>query len=191
MFFTPTAQHYQTETPSLSILKENRGCLMVNWMMTSPHNMLSESRILLVDDNAININVLEDILRKAGHCSIDSCTNPFAVRELYGQHKHDIVLLDIHMPGLSGIEVMAQIKEDHPDEYLPVLVLTADTAPDMRRLALNSGARDFIAKPFDKAEVLLRVSNILLVQWLRKQVQELEQQLASCQNLIPLTQESA
>jgi putative two-component system response regulator len=151
---------------------------MVNWMMTSPHDMLSDSRILLVDDNAINLNVLEDILRKAGHCAIDSCTNPFAVRELYGQQKHDIVLLDIHMPGLSGIEVMAQMKEDYPNEYLPVLVLTADTAPDMRRLALNSGARDFIAKPFDKAEVLLRVSNILLVQWLRKQVVALEEQVA-------------
>ena len=154
---------------------------MSDLMNNTPFNMLSDSRILLVDDNAINLNVLEDILRKAGYCAIDSCTNPFAVRELYSQHKHDIVLLDIHMPGLSGIEVMAQIKEDHPDEYLPVLVLTADTAPDMRRQALNSGARDFIAKPFDKAEVLLRVSNILLVQWLHKQVVALEEQVASLQ----------
>ena len=148
-------------------------------MIIAPYYNLSDSRILLVDDNSINLNVLEDILRKAGHCAIDSCTDPFAVRGLYSQHRHDIVLLDIHMPGLSGIEVMAQMQEDHPDEYLPVLVLTADTAPDMRRQALNSGARDFIAKPFDKAEVLLRVSNILLVQWLRKQVAALEEQVAS------------
>lgn len=154
---------------------------MSDLMTIAPYYNPCDSRILLVDDSAINLNVLEDILRRAGHCAIDSCTNPFAVRELYGQHKHDIVLLDIHMPGLSGIEVMAQMKEDHPDEYLPVLVLTADTAPDMRRQALDSGARDFIAKPFDKAEVLLRVSNILLVQWLLKQVVALEEQVTSLQ----------
>lgn len=142
------------------------------------HDALSGSRILLVDDNAVNLNVLEDILRKAGHVSIDSCADPLNVRELYARHKHDVVLLDIHMPGLSGLEVMEQMKEDHPDEYLPVVVLTADTAPDIRRKAINSGARDFITKPFDKAEVVLRVNNILLMQWLRKRVHYLEQQLA-------------
>ena len=154
---------------------------MSDLMNTAAHEQLSGSRILLVDDNAINLNVLEDILRKAGYCSIDSCTDPFAVRELFRQHKHDIVLLDIHMPGLSGIEVMSHMKVDHPDEYLPVLVLTADTAPDMRRQALNSGARDFITKPFDKAEVLLRVSNILLVQSLRKQVATLQKRVDGLQ----------
>jgi CheY-like chemotaxis protein len=142
---------------------------------------LSTSRILLVDDSAINLDVLEDILRKAGHSAIDCCSNPFNVRDLYRQHKHDIVLLDIHMPGLSGLEVMEQMKEDHPDEYLPVLVLTADTAPDVRRTALNNGARDFIAKPFDRAEVVLRVNNILLVQWLHKQMKKLEGELANLQ----------
>lgn len=146
-----------------------------------PIDAVSNSRILLVDDNAINLSVLEDILRKAGHCTIDSCSNPYDVRDLYRECKHDIVLLDIHMPGLSGLEVMEQMKEDHPDEYLPVLVLTADTAPDIRRKALNSGARDFIAKPFDRAEVLLRVQNILLVQWLNQQVKQLESELASVQ----------
>jgi CheY-like chemotaxis protein len=140
---------------------------------------LAGSRILLVDDNAVNLIVLEDILHKAGHMAIDSCADPLNVRELYARHKHDVVLLDIHMPGMSGLEVMEQMKEDHPDEYLPVVVLTADTAPDVRRKALNSGARDFITKPFDKAEVLLRVNNILLVQSLRKRVHSLEQQLAS------------
>ena len=140
---------------------------------------MSGSRILLVDDNAVNLSVLEDILRKAGHIAIDCCADPFNVRELYARHKHDVVLLDIHMPGLSGLEVMAQMKEDHPDEYLPVVVLTADTAPDLKRKALNSGARDFITKPFDKAEVLLRVNNILLVQWLRNKVETLEEQVSS------------
>ncbi len=141
-------------------------------------DILNGSRILLVDDNAVNLSVLEDILRKAGHSAIDSCTDPFNVRELYREYKHDVVLLDIHMPGLSGLEVMEQMKQDHPDDYLPVVVLTADTAPDMRRKALNIGARDFITKPFDKAEVLLRVNNVLLVQWLRKKVSTLEEQIA-------------
>ena len=134
----------------------------------------SNCRILLVDDNAVNLDVLEDMLRRAGHCMIDTCVDPFKVRELYAQYKHDAVLLDIHMPGLSGLDVMEQMKVDFPDEYLPVVVLTADTAPDMRRKALNIGARDYITKPFDRAEVLLRVENILLVQQLRKRVASLE-----------------
>lgn len=147
--------------------------------------LVLHSRILLVDDNAINLSVLEAMLRKAGYCEIHCCTDPFEVRERYHQQTPDIVLLDIHMPGLSGLEVLAQLAEDYPGGWLPVVMLTADTAPDLRRKALSSGARDYITKPFDKAEVLLRVNNILLVQALHQQLRSLQQQLADCREQCP------
>lgn len=131
-----------------------------------------KSRVLVVDDNPINTSVLEAMLRKQGYAHIDCCSDPFAVRGLYGEGNYDIVLLDIHMPGLSGLDVLAQLKADHPAGYLPVVVLTADASPDLRLKALAAGAQDFITKPFDKTEIQLRVRNILQVQLLLKQLQE-------------------
>ncbi len=133
--------------------------------------------ILIVDDNAINVSVAEAILKKEGYAFIDTCTVPFEVRNRYRDKRHDIVLLDIHMPGLSGLDVMQQLIEDFPDDYLPILVLTADTAPDVRLKALANGAKDFITKPFDKSEMRLRVRNILQVQLMQKALRQYNETL--------------
>lgn len=129
---------------------------------------IHSGKILIVDDNTINISVMEAILRKDGFMNIEKCSIPAEVCERYRQEQHDIILLDIHMPGMSGMEIMEALETEYPGRYLPILVLTADTSPDLRLKALANGAKDFITKPFDKTEVRLRVRNILQVQLMQK-----------------------
>jgi putative two-component system response regulator len=129
-------------------------------------------KILVVDDNSINISVLEAILRKDGFSNIETCAIPTDVCERYRQNQHDIILLDVHMPGLSGMDIMGLLTNEYPNRYLPIIVLTADTSPDVRLKALHSGAKDFITKPFDKAEVRLRVRNILHVALLQNALRD-------------------
>ncbi len=129
-----------------------------------------QGHILVVDDNPVNIQVIEKILLNDGYHNVDSTTDPTKVQDMYRAKMYDLVLLDIHMPELSGFDVMAQLTQDYPDDYLPILILTADQCEDTKNIALSSGAKDFINKPFERLEVLLRVRNILEVRLLHKQV---------------------
>lgn len=128
-------------------------------------------RLLLVDDNRENLQLLSKILRNDGYENIDCTDNPTEVRQLYREGQHDLVLLDIHMPVLNGFEVMAQLQEDYPNDYLPILMLTADHTKEAKLKALSNGAKDFINKPFERFEILLRVRNILEVRMLHKKLQ--------------------
>lgn len=138
---------------------------------------IHQASILIVDDNPVNVTLMRKILENDGYSDIASTTNPVDVRALYRERLFDLILLDIHMPELSGFDVMAQLKQDFPKDYLPILVLSADQSEDARHLALSSGAKDFINKPFERLEVLLRVRNILEVRLLHKEVLEQNQQL--------------
>jgi len=126
--------------------------------------------ILVVDDNPVNIAIVEKILSHDGYRHVHSTTNPLDVTELYLEHDYDLILLDVHMPEISGIEVMERLAKKFPADYLPILILTADHSNETRNECLAGGAKDFIGKPFDKAEVLLRVQNILEVRLLHKAV---------------------
>ncbi len=127
-------------------------------------------RILVVDDNPVNIAIVEKILNHEGYRHIDAVTDPTQVAGLYRDNHYDLILLDVHMPELSGFDVMAQLSHDNPEDYLPILILTADHSEKTRNLCLASGAKDFIGKPFDRVEVLLRVRNILEVRLLHRAV---------------------
>lgn len=129
--------------------------------MASLDTAIHSARILVVDDNPANTALLEGILDEAGYTRVDSTTDARTVAGLYKANRYDLILLDIRMPYMSGIEVMERLAEDVQDDYLPVLVLTAQTDRETRQRALAAGARDFLTKPFEHWEVLLRIRNML------------------------------
>jgi serine phosphatase RsbU (regulator of sigma subunit) len=131
--------------------------------MVSPADILN-ARILVVDDREANVRLLEGMLRIAGYTSIESTTDPTRVCELHRKRRYALILLDLQMPGMDGFQVMEGLKEIEEDGYLPVLVITAQ--PDHKLRALEAGAKDFVSKPFDLAELRARVHNILEVRLL-------------------------
>lgn len=128
-----------------------------------------QGKILIVDDLAANVLLLERMLRGAGYTCVTSTTEACKVCELHLANRYDLILLDIQMPGMDGFEVMEALKKIGTDDYLPVLVITAQPAHKMR--ALQAGAKDFIGKPFELNEVLARVHNMLEVRLLHKELQ--------------------
>src|SRR5476651_572617 len=127
-----------------------------------------KASILIVDDQAANVSLLEQMLRGAGYVSISSTRNPNEVCELHRKNRYSLILLDLQMPGMDGFEVMEGLKIIEKDGYLPVLVITAQ--PDHKLRALKAGAKDFVSKPFDAAEVLTRVHNMLEVRLLHRDI---------------------
>ena len=126
------------------------------------------ANILIVDDQAANVVLLEQMLGGAGYDTISSTRNPHEVCALHRKNRYDLILLDLQMPGMDGFQVMEGLKEIEAESYLPVLVITAQ--PDHKLRALKAGARDFISKPFDLAEVLLRVRNLIEVRLLHQKL---------------------
>jgi adenylate cyclase len=120
-----------------------------------------QSKILIVDDQAANILLLERMLRGAGYASVTSTMDPTEVTALHSKNRYDLILLDLEMPGeaYSGFQVMAELKEIEAEHFLPVIVITAH--PDHKVHALEAGARDFISKPFELKETLARIHNML------------------------------
>jgi serine phosphatase RsbU (regulator of sigma subunit) len=120
--------------------------------------------ILVVDDKAANVQLLEGMLRVAGYTAVHSTMDPNEVCCLHRANRYSLILLDLQMPGLDGFEVMEGLRQIEEDGYLPVLVITAQPGHKLR--ALEAGARDFIGKPFDQAELWARVRNLLEVRLL-------------------------
>ena len=123
-------------------------------------------KVLIVDDQEANVLLLERMLRGAGYDSITSTMDPSKVCELHRGNDYDLILLDIEMPGIDGFQVMDSLREIEMEGYPPVLAVTAHPAHKLR--ALYGGAKDFISKPFDLPEVLMRVRNMLEVRLLHK-----------------------
>jgi len=119
-------------------------------------------RLLLADDVAINVQLLTRILNTAGYRDIHATTDGAAVLSTFETTHPDIVLLDLHMPNANGIEIVKRIRAaGDRGAAVPVIVLTGDSSPDARRGCLQAGASDFIGKPYDAFEVILRVKNLL------------------------------
>lgn len=127
------------------------------------------ANILIVDDQMPNVRLVQKILDNAGFTNVVATTNSLEVEKLYRAREFDLVLLDIRMPNMDGFQVMQLLKEIEQDNYVPVLVLTAQDDDATKLKALESGAKDFLVKPFDQNEVLLRISNMLEVRLLHKQ----------------------
>ena len=130
------------------------------------------ARLLIVDDEPSNVTLLQYMLEGAQYANVEGTTDSREVVALVSEHRPDIVLLDLMMPHLDGISVIEQLRAASGGILDPeVIVLTADTSPESKRHALRLGARDFLTKPFDVVELLLRIENVLEVRFLRHELQ--------------------
>jgi PAS domain S-box-containing protein len=136
-------------------------------MMVSESDILA-AEILIVDDQEANVSLLERLLGDAGYLNVTSTTCPSDVCALHRKNGYDLILLDLQMPGMDGFEVMAGLKTNDADAYLPVLVVTAQPGHKLR--ALQAGAKDFVSKPFDVIEVKTRIRNMLEVRLLYRRL---------------------
>jgi PAS domain S-box-containing protein len=132
-----------------------------------------DARILIVDDQEANILFLEGLLHEGGYRCCRGVLDPRAAVAACAEFQPDLILLDLLMPELDGFGVLAQLQPVlAADAYLPVLVLTVDLTPESRRRALAAGAKDFLAKPLDAIEVLLRVKNLLETRFLYRRLRQ-------------------
>lgn len=129
------------------------------------------ARILVVDDEEANVRTLGRVLRVAGYEHVSATTDPTAFLALYHQRQPDLILLDLHMPRLDGLTLLEQLRTaSGPQTFLPVLVITGDTSAEARRKALLAGATDFVTKPFEADELLLRIRNLLETRRLHREI---------------------
>jgi len=131
---------------------------------------VKQASILLVDDEAANIKLLERLLQNVGYSNIVSTQDPRQVLNLFAQHHCDLLLLDLNMPYMDGYEVMAQLNSVAGDEMPTILMLTAQHAQEYKLQALDNGAIDYVTKPFDSNELLSRLNNLLKVHMAQKLV---------------------
>lgn len=137
-----------------------------------------EARILAIDDQVQNVNIIDRLLRRAGFERIYTTTHPQQARPLFEQHRPDLVLLDLHMPDLDGFGVLDQLHPLIPEDgYLPIVFITADADTHLKKRALSMGAKDFVNKPFDATEIVLRIRNLLEARYLYLALQEQNDQL--------------
>ncbi len=146
------------------------------------NDFLSKAKILIVDDEPANVRLLERILSLSGCNQLRSTNDSRQALPLFFEFEPDVVLLDLNMPHVNGFVVLEQLKAaTSAGEYLPVLVLTADITIETKRRALASGAKDFLTKPLDHSEVVLRINNLIENRFLRMELQQhnfdLEQQV--------------
>lgn len=133
---------------------------------------ITDARILIVDDEPANVRLLERILERDGFTEIESTNDPRHFLAIFGNKRPDMVLLDLHMPVLDGFAVLDQLRgRIGQNDFVPILVLTADITPQAKQRALSAGAHDFLTKPVDPTEVMLRIRNLLRTRVYYQQLQ--------------------
>lgn len=141
----------------------------------------SDARILIVDDEKAYVQLLEHFLASAGYRDVRSTTSAHDVIPLVGAFRPDLILLDLHMPEVDGIELLRELEPYTATTFLPVLMLTGDISDGARKESLAGGAKDFLNKPFDLLEARLRIENLLERRYLhlamRRQERELEERV--------------
>lgn len=139
-------------------------------------NLYADARILVVDDQDANLRLLRGILKREGYVNVVITADSRDVADICVAFRPDLILLDLMMPDLDGFQVMQQLTPTIPNgSYLPILVLTADISPETKMRALSLGAKDFLTKPFDHTEVLLRIKNLLETRFLYQQLHDQNQ----------------
>lgn len=141
-------------------------------------SQFADARILAIDDTPANLSLIEGLLRRAGLHNVHTLGDSRAALDVLAEVDPDLVLLDLHMPHVDGYAVLEEIVRRSAGGYLPVLVLTADTTARAAHRALAAGARDFLTKPFDAHEVLLRVGNLLETRDLHQRLRRISRHLA-------------
>lgn len=141
-----------------------------------------DARILIVDDDRLGVRLLEEIIFKAGYRNVSSTTDAALAFDLFQKIQPDLLILDLWMPKLSGFDVMSQLTTNYTDKFLPIVVLSHDADQETHYKALKSGAKDFLNKPYDRVEVLIRFRNIIESHLLHLQIynqnKELEDKVA-------------
>jgi putative two-component system response regulator len=135
-------------------------------------DIIQNSRILIVDDQRQNVWLLEKTLKTAGYQHLHGITDARRVLSIFSEVNPDLVALDLRMPHVDGISLLTQLRSRIPaDAFVPILILTADNSRQARQDALKAGAKDFLTKPLDIAEALLRIYNLLETRWLHLELQ--------------------
>lgn len=134
---------------------------------------LHDASILIIDDEEANIRLLTRILARAGFTRVLGTTDSTQALRLFGEVRPDLVVLDVRMPSLDGFEVLGQLQGViSSTDFLPVLAVTGDSSPATRQRILSAGAKDFLEKPFETAEVVVRVKNLLMTRQLHRSLQQ-------------------
>lgn len=139
-------------------------------------------KLLIIDDEPYNVEILEEILSDAGYEQIHGSTDSRQAIELCKLHKPDLILLDLQMPHVDGFEIIDKLQSTPALRQIPTLVITAQTGHDYRLRALDNGARDYIVKPFNPTEVLMRIRNLLETQYLHNNLQHQNRELVRVNN---------
>lgn len=129
----------------------------------SPPVARQQPKILIVDDEPLNVKVARKYLTLAGYCNFTTTSDPTEVMALLDREQPDLLLLDIMMPGVSGLDLLQEIRREPQYAHLPVLILTAVDDREVKAQALNMGATDFLSKPVDHTELVPRVKNALVL----------------------------
>ena len=141
-----------------------------------------QSKILIIDDESTHIDFLRHLLTAHGYAkeNIKGLTNPREAVSGFEEFQPDLVILDLLMPGVGGMQVLKRLRAAIPAEtFLPILVVTSDLTIESRREALASGTTDFVVKPYESAEILLRISNLLYTRVLHCELTRLRAERAS------------
>ena len=138
---------------------------------------LSEARILVVDDEESNVKLLQHLLDSQNYKNVVAITDSREVEKACEENNFDLIMLDLNMPYLDGYQVMEMLSQNPERPMPPVLVLTAQASQDFKKRAFDSGARDFVTKPFSISEVFSRVRNLLQVELMQKRLENQNEEL--------------
>lgn len=133
----------------------------------------ADAQVLVIDDYEDNVVLLQRLLARRGLTEIRTATDPRTVWDHLGELDPDLVLLDLHMPYIDGYTLLRHIRAWTGERYLPIIVLTADTSPETLLRVLGDGATDFLTKPFNATEIVIRVRNLLHTRMLDRRLREL------------------
>jgi PleD family two-component response regulator len=123
--------------------------------------LLHQMKILVVDDDRMSVNLLEQLLQRHGYTRVLSVTDSRSAVETCLAFDPDLLLLDLIMPEVDGFAILEALRADAAEDFLPIVVLTGDTAEESKERALEAGATDFLVKPVSQTEALLRIRNLL------------------------------
>jgi putative two-component system response regulator len=134
---------------------------------------LKSARIFVIDDEPMNVDLFQTILQEAGYNNLSMITDSRHAVSMVSNDDPDLVMLDLHMPHQDGYEVLKSLRYLIPGEaFMPILVLTADVTMETRRRALAAGATDFLSKPFDTVEMVLRIETMLRLRFLYRELRK-------------------
>lgn len=143
-------------------------------MLNTTIDIPPEARFLIIDDEPANTSLLTRLLRREGFVRIESTTDPRNALNMFREMKPDIVLLDLMMPHIDGFQLLEAFSRlIGPRTFVPIVVLTADVSTATRRRALSLGAKEFLVKPLDAVETVLRIINLLETRFLFLELQRL------------------